>query len=115
MNLHHESSQTSSSVTGRCLDSLTQQRAASACTAGAGWHSRQHTVDVGHNSRRQTQRDTELALVAAGGSQVVEDLEAVADCSQAEASSRRKPGSGRQCQHAIVRTAVSTGSMRCSN
>ena len=39
--------------------------------------------------------------MAAGGFQVVEDLEEAADCRQDEAFSRRKPGSGRQCQHAL--------------
>ena len=48
-----------------------------------------------HSNSRLTRVGTELALVAVGGFQVVEDLEAAADCMQAAASSSRKPGSGR--------------------
>ena len=38
----------------------------------------------------------ERALAAAGGFQVVEDLEAAADCRQGKTSGRAKYGSGRQ-------------------
>ena len=72
-------------------------------------------LDTGHIRGRQTQTENELALVAGGDFQVEEDLEAEADCRQAKASSRRKPGSGGQRQRAIIRTAVSTGSMKCSD
>ena len=60
-----------------CLNSLAQQRAASACTAGARWHLWQHIgVDTCYIRSRQTLTATELALVVVGGFQVVEDLEA---------------------------------------
>ena len=43
---------------------------------------------MGYIRDRQTWTDIELALVAAAGFQVVEDLKAAANCRQAEASSR---------------------------